>query len=165
MTKTRTLKLAPVGIYPHGMAKRRYTLAAQTVIAVHFRNRWYIYTFKPSFQFDGRSGGRIPDLFEPHIGNQQDLIDWLIHDANGYGLLLSYADTNEMLRQMRLESGASSLSANMVKRAVETSKKWYGIPNPTEWEYANIKGQAFTVRVVDELPDLNWLAKDCDATK
>lgn len=156
----KVLKTRPVCIVPNRKASRWYRLGWMVVIAVQVDDYWIIYTFTDKFQFDGRSGGKIPDLFEPNIGSQKDLIDWLIHDANGYALFLNFVQTNEMLRQMRIQSNSSEFWAGAVKKSVSLSKSWFGLPKPGDREYDNLK--AFTIRKTYDLPELEWLEKDAD---
>lgn len=156
----RVLKTRPIAIIPNKEYSRWYRIGWMSVIAVQIDDYWMIYTVTDRFHFDGRSGGKIPDLFEPNLGTQADTIDWLIHDLNGYGLFLNFQDTNELLRLMRIQSGSSAFSASAVKKSVSISKSWFGLPKPEDREYSNL--QTFNIRKTDTLPDLNWLDKGED---
>lgn len=156
----KVLKTRPIAIIPNEKRERWYRIGWMTVIAVQIDHYWIIYTVTDRFHFDGRSGGKIPDLFEPNLGTQADTIDWLVHDLNGYGLLLSYNETNELLRLMRIQSGSSSFCACAVKKSVSLSKSWFGLPKPGDIEYENLRN--FSIRKTETLPDLNWLEKGAD---
>lgn len=129
-----------IKLIPHSILDRWYNIADDINILLELDDmRWISYHISKFFWFDGRSGGKIPDLFEPNIGSQLDIVDWLIHDVNAYAKLFSYTDTNEILKQMRSMT-VNSFRAWYIKCAVSTSRKWYGEPKKSDREYINMIG-------------------------
>lgn len=148
-----------ISLIPHCTNDRWYNIGNDINIIIEFDDlRWVTYNISKSFWFDGRSGGRIPDLFEPNIGSQRDLIDWLIHDINAYAQYFSYSDTNEILRQMR-RMVVSRFRASYTKLAVTTSKSWFGVPKQNEREYINMIGnngnKTFDIKIQYYRPKLD----------
>lgn len=150
---------------------RWYRLVSPVNIFIHVAGLgWVVYRFKAGFLFDGRSGGPLADFIVPNLGTQEELACWLIHDANGYDLLLSFYRTNEMLRQMLLlawgpenkpehpdgffvrtvpsQKKGDLARAWAVYRAVSLSRSWFGEPKAGDREYHNVKPgeKLFTVR-------------------
>lgn len=129
-----------IKLVPHATLDRWYKIADPINIILKLDDlRWIIYNISNYFWFDGRSGGRIPDLLEPNIGSQLDVVDWLIHDINAYAQYFSYSDSNEILKQMRSMT-VSNFRAWYIKRAVSTSRGWYGEPKKSDREYINMIG-------------------------
>lgn len=62
-----------------------------------------------------------------------------MHDLNGYGLDLSFEDTNLLLYVMLRDLARYNYGkAKLVQLAVSISRSWYGEPNPGEWCAKNI---------------------------
>lgn len=93
----------------------------------------------PGFVFDGRSGPKIIDWYAPNLGTFEEKICWYAHDCNGYGLALSFEDTNILLNVMLRDMASyRKTKANVIELAVSISKSWYGKPKPGDWCCANI---------------------------
>lgn len=93
----------------------------------------------PGFEFDGRSGPKIIDWYAPNLGTLEEIICWLVHDCNGYGLDLSFEDTNVLLFAMLRDLARYRTSkAALIQLAVSLSKSWYGTPKPGDWCCANV---------------------------
>jgi len=70
---------------------------------------------------------------------------WLTHDANAYGLDLSFSDTNVLLFAMLRDlADYRTTKATTVQLAVSVSKSWYGTPKKDDWCYKNI-GKVSTI--------------------
>ena len=152
-----------IKLRPHATYDRWYNIVDDVIVILELDDlRWITYNISKLFWFDGRSGGKIPDLFEPNIGSQLDIIDWLIHDVNAYNQYFSYSDSNEILRQMRCKV-SGRFKARCVKIAVSTSKKWFGIPKPNEREFINMIGcnnaPTFNISYQYFKPNLNGFIK------
>ena len=92
----------------------------------------------PPFFFDGRSGPKIVDWYAPNLGTLEEKLCWLTHDANGYGLDLSFKDTNVLLYAMLRDlAGYRPTKAGVIQLAVSLSRSWYGEPKPDDLCYAN----------------------------
>lgn len=99
----------------------------------------------PGFEFDGRSGPSIIDWYTPNLGTLYERIGWLTHDANGYGLDLSFSDTNVLLFAMLRDlAGYRVAKASVVQLAVSISPSWYGTPDKDDWCHKNL-GKVETV--------------------
>jgi hypothetical protein len=94
----------------------------------------------PGFVFDGRSGPRIVDWYAPNLGNLYEILCWFVHDCNGYGLDLSFKDTNILLYAMLRDlADYRPTKCSVIQLAVSLSDSWYGEPEPCDWCYANRK--------------------------
>lgn len=92
------------------------------------------------FLFDGRSGGAPADIFEPNLGTQDELKEWLKHDVFGHDIGLTFEETNENLRSGLIHNcGQSAARARMVWAAVSASRKWFGEPGPDDRSFPNLK--------------------------
>ena len=108
-------------------------------------SRTIAYSFGEGFLFDGRSGGPLADLFVPNLGTQEEVACWLVHDANGYDVLLDFENTNELLQQMLRLSGHSKCKSWLVKLAVSISRSWFGEPIPGDREFPNVQLNLFDI--------------------
>ena len=124
---------------------RRYTSPDRVRLdVVTNQGRLHIET-APGFVFDGRSGPRIIDWYAPNLGTLEEKVCWFAHDCNGYGLDLSFEDTNVLLNAMLRDlAHYRTAKANVIELAVSLSKSWYGEPEPGDWCSANI-GKVKTV--------------------
>lgn len=92
------------------------------------------------FLFDGRSGGVCVDLVAPNLGTQAECKEWFKHDLFGHGLLLSFEETNDMLRiGLRDNCGYSRQKAGAIHKAVSISDDWFGEPLPGDKSHQNLK--------------------------
>ena len=107
---------------------------------------FYIYTNQgtlhvktaPPFFFDGRSGPKFLDWYAPNLGTLEEIICWLTHDANAYGLDLSFKDTNVLLYAMLRDLPKyRPTKATIIQLAVSIDSSWYGEPSPEDLYYAN----------------------------
>ena len=90
------------------------------------------------FVFDGRSGPKLVDFYAPNLGTFEEILCWLTHDANAYGLDLSFSDTNVLLYAMLRDlPNYRPTKATVIQLAVSVSDGWYGEPKPNEWCYSN----------------------------
>ena len=93
----------------------------------------------PGFIFDGRSGPKIVDWYAPNLGTLEERLAWFVHDGNGYGLDLSFEDTNILLFAMLRDLAHYRVSkAKVIELAVSLSKSWYGEPKEGDWCRCNI---------------------------
>ena len=91
------------------------------------------------FLFDGRSGGTPADLFEPNLGNQDELKEWLKHDLFGHDIGLSFEEANENLRIGLVRNcGQSAFRARLVWLAVSASRSWFGEPARGDKSFSNL---------------------------
>ena len=125
--------------------KRRYTLDSIVDVMV-FTNVGILHIItEEGFEFDGRSGPKIVDWYAPNLGTLEEKLCWLAHDCNGYGLGLSFNDTNTLLFAMLRDlCGYRKTKASLIRYAVGLSDSWYGEPKPSEWCYCN-KGKVSTI--------------------
>ena len=131
-----TLKQNKARRYPFSGAVRYEIFTNQGTLHV---------SLAPCFEFDGRSGPAIVDFYTPNLGTLYERLCWLTHDANSYGLELSFSDTNVLLFAMLRDlAGYRSTKATVIELAVSISKSWYGTPKKDDWCYKNI-GKVSTV--------------------
>lgn len=118
---------------------RRYPLSGGVRLSI-FTNQGTLHVqTAPSFEFDGRSGPAIVDFYTPNLGTLYERICWYVHDCNGYGLDLSFADTNVLLYAMLRDlANYRTPKATIIQLAVSLSKSWYGTPKKDDWCYKNI---------------------------
>lgn len=104
----------------------------------------------PGFEFDGRSGSKIIDWYVPNLGTLEERVCWLVHDCNGYGLDLSFEDTNVLLFAMLRDlAHYRTAKANVIQLAVSLSRSWYGPPKKGDWCLCNV-GKVRTVWIPKE---------------
>lgn len=117
---------------------RRYSLEDAVALSV-FTNFGTLHVFtEPTFKFDGRSGPKIIDFYVPNLGSIGERVCWLVHDINGYGMDLTFNETNALLYAMLRYIGYSRSKALTIRNAVSLSKSWYGTPKPDDWCYENL---------------------------
>jgi hypothetical protein len=130
---------------------RRYVLAGEVSLAIHTNQGTLYVKTAPSFEFDGRSGPAIVDFYTPNLGTLCEKVCWFVHDCNGYGLDLSFSDTNILLYAMTRDlADYKAPKPSIIQLAVSVSKSWYGTPKKTDWCYKNI-GKVSTI----------WEGKKC----
>lgn len=118
---------------------RRYPLKEETALDIYTNQGTLHIATAPGFEFDGRSGPSILDWYAPNLGTLEERMAWFAHDCNGYGLDLSFADTNVLLYAMLRDLAKYRVTkATTIQLAVSLSKGWYGIPKPNDWCYKNI---------------------------
>lgn len=124
---------------------RRYPLPGGVRFSI-FTNQGTLHvSLAPGFEFDGRSGPAIIDWYTPNLGTLCEKMCWLTHDANAYGLDLSFSDTNVLLFAMLRDlADYRTTKATTVQLAVSVSKSWYGTPKKDDWCYKNI-GKVSTI--------------------
>ena len=117
---------------------RRYPLYGSVSFVVYTnQGTLKVKTISP-FVFDGRSGPKIVDFYAPNLGTLEEKLCWLTHDCNGYGLDLSFKDTNVLLFAMLRDlAGYRATKATVIQLAVSLSSSWYGEPKPKDWCFAN----------------------------
>lgn len=118
--------------------ERRYPLYGDVrLVIMTNQGDLHVRTATP-FVFDGRSGPKIVDFYAPNLGTIEERVCWLVHDCNGYGLDLSFKDTNVLLFAMLRDlAGYRPTKATLIQLAVSISKSWYGEPDPCDWCYGN----------------------------
>lgn len=118
---------------------RRYPLDEKISLVIYTNQGNLHVVTTPGFMFDGRSGPKIVDWYAPNLGTLEERICWFVHDCNGYGLDLSFEDTNILLFAMSRDlAGYSSRKASVIQLAVSLSKSWYGEPKEGDWCRANL---------------------------
>lgn len=119
--------------------KRRYPLDGVVEVLV-FTNQGVLHVItQAGFEFDGRSGPKIFDWYTPNLGTLEERLCWLVHDCNGYGLDLSFNDTNILLFAMLRDlCDYRKTKAAVIRYAVSLSDSWYGEPKKDEWCYKNV---------------------------
>jgi hypothetical protein len=118
--------------------RRRYPLRGRIQLAIYTNQGTLHVTTGVGFEFDGRSGPKIVDFYAPNLGSLEEKLCWFVHDCNGYGQDLSFADTNVLLYAMLRDLAEyRTTKASMVQLAVSLSKSWYGEPKKDDWCYAN----------------------------
>lgn len=118
--------------------RRRYPLRGRIQLAIYTNQGTLHVTTGAGFEFDGRSGPKIVDLYAPNLGSLEEKLCWFAHDCNGYGQDLSFSDTNILLYAMLRDLAKyRKTKASTIQLAVSVSKSWYGIPKPDDWCYRN----------------------------
>ena len=119
--------------------ERRHVLYGEVNLMVHTSQGTLNVVTAPGFVFDGRSGPSIIDWYVPNLGTLEERVCWLVHDCNGYGLDLSFEDTNVLLFAMLRDlAHYRTAKANVIQLAVSLSKSWYGEPKPGDWCRCNV---------------------------
>ena len=118
--------------------ERRYTLDEGVLLSVVTNQGTLHVQTAPGFVFDGRSGPKIVDWYAPNLGSLEERLCWVVHDCNGYGQDLSFADTNVLLYAMLRDlADYRQTKCTTIQLAVSLSSSWYGEPKPDDWCYAN----------------------------
>lgn len=118
--------------------ERRYVLYGEVNLIITTNQGNLNVVTSPGFVFDGRSGPKIIDWYTPNLGSLEERLCWFVHDCNGYGLDLSFEDTNVLLYAMLRDFAKYRTSkAALVQLAVSLSDSWYGEPKEDEWCYCN----------------------------
>ena len=118
--------------------KRRYTLCTTVEYEVRFDSGTLVVRTEPGFVFDGRSGPKIVDWFAPNLGSLDERLAWHMHDCLGYAQSLDFVQTNYALKfVLRDLAGYSKFNAELIRRAVSLSKRWYGVPAPDDEWFCN----------------------------
>ena len=119
--------------------ERRYVLYGEVnLIITTNQGNLNVVTY-PGFVFDGRSGPKIIDWYTPNLGTLEERLCWYVHDCNGYGLDLSFEDTNVLLYAMLRDlAHYRTAKANVIQLAVSLSKSWYGEPKEGDWCRRNV---------------------------
>lgn len=118
---------------------RRYPLDAEINLVIYTNQGNLNVVTAPGFVFDGRSGPKIFDWYAPNLGTLEERLCWFVHDGNGYGLDLSFEDTNVLLFAMLRDLARNrSSKASVIQLAVSLSKSWYGEPKDGDWCRCNI---------------------------
>lgn len=124
---------------------RRYPFSGSVRYSIYTSQGTLHVDLKPYFECDMRSGPSIIDWYTPNLGTLAERLCWLTHDANGYGLELSFADTNVLLYAMLRDlAGYRTTKATTIQLAVSLSRSWYGSPKKSDWCYKNI-GKVTTI--------------------
>lgn len=130
--------------------ERRYTLTDEVNLVIMTNQGNLNVVTAPGFVFDGRSGPKIVDWYAPNLGTLEERICWFVHDCNGYGLDLSFEDTNILLYAMLRDlSRYRRAKANVIQLAVSLSSSWYGEPKEGDWCRCNM-GKVRTVWIGGE---------------
>lgn len=124
---------------------RRYPLNDEINLMIYTNQGTLTVVTSPGFIFDGRSGTKLIDWYVPNLGTLEERLAWFVHDGNGYGLDLSFEDTNILLFAMLRDlAGYRTSKANVIQLAVSLSRSWYGEPKEGDWCRANV-GKVRTV--------------------
>lgn len=119
--------------------KRRYPLASEVEGYIKTNQGALFFKARAGFEFDGRSGPKIVDWYVPNLGSIEEIVCWLVHDLNGYGLDLCFKDTNVLLFAMLRDMAKYRyVKAKLVQGAVSVSDSWFGVPKPDDWCFRNI---------------------------
>lgn len=119
--------------------ERRYTLKDEVRLQVVTNKGTLSVVTAPGFVFDGRSGPKAVDWYAPNLGTLEERVCWFVHDCNGYGLDLSFEDTNLLLFAMLRDLAHYRTSkASLIQLAVSLSRSWYGEPKEGDWCRANL---------------------------
>ena len=119
--------------------ERRYFLYGEVNLIITTNQGTLHVVTAPGFIFDGRSGPKIIDWYAPNLGTLEERLAWFVHDCNGYGLDLSFEDTNVLLFAMLRDLAHYRTSkASVIQLAVSLSKSWYGEPKEGDWCRANV---------------------------
>lgn len=122
---------------PNG--RRRYPLDDEVNLMIYTSQGTLNVVTSAGFMFDGRSGPKIVDWYAPNLGTLEERLAWFVHDCNGYGLDLSFEDTNVLLFAMLRDLAHYRTSkASVIQLAVSLSKSWYGEPKEGDWCRANV---------------------------
>lgn len=125
--------------------RRRYLVEGAISLTVFTNQGELKVTTAPGFVFDGRSGPKIVDWYAPNLGTLEERLCWFVHDCNGYGLDLSFEDTNVLLYAMLRDLAKyRTAKANVIQLAVSLSSSWYGEPKDGDWCRCNV-GKVTTV--------------------
>lgn len=125
--------------------RRRYLVEGAISLTVLTNHGELKVTTAPGFVFDGRSGPKIIDWYAPNLGTLEERLCWFVHDCNGYGLDLSFEDTNILLYAMLRDLAKYRMAkANVIQLAVSLSSSWYGEPKDGDWCRCNL-GKVSTV--------------------
>lgn len=125
--------------------RRRYLVEGAISLTVFTNQGELKVTTAPGFVFDGRSGPKIVDWYAPNLGTLEERLCWYVHDCNGYGLDLSFEDTNVLLYAMLRDLAKyRTAKANVIQFAVSLSSSWYGEPKDGDWCRCNV-GKVTTV--------------------
>lgn len=125
--------------------RRRYLVEGAISLTVVTNQGELKVTTAPGFVFDGRSGPKIIDWYAPNLGTLEERLCWFVHDCNGYGLDLSFEDTNILLYAMLRDLAKyRTAKANVIQLAVSLSSSWYGEPKDGDWCRCNV-GKVSTV--------------------
>lgn len=125
--------------------RRRYLVEGAISLTVFTNQGELKVTTAPGFVFDGRSGPKIVDWYAPNLGTLEERLCWYVHDCNGYGLDLSFKDTNVLLYAMLRDLAKyRTAKANVIQLAVSLSSSWYGEPKDGDWCRCNV-GKVTTV--------------------
>lgn len=119
--------------------ERRYVLYGEVNLIITTNQGNLNVVTSPGFVFDGRSGPKIIDWYTPNLGSLEERLCWFVHDCNGYGLDLSFEDTNVLLYAMLRDlAHYRTAKANVIQLAVSLSKSWYGEPKEGDWCRRNV---------------------------
>lgn len=119
--------------------ERRYMLDGHVHVMVATNQGTLQVMTAPGFVFDGRSGPKIVDWYAPNLGTLEERLCWYVHDCNGYGLDLSFEDTNLLLYAMLRDLAKYRISkAALIQFAVGLSSSWYGDPKEGDWCRCNV---------------------------
>lgn len=118
---------------------RRYPFDVEMNLVIYTNQGDLNVVTDPGFIFDGRSGPKIIDWYAPNLGTIEERLAWFVHDGNGYGLDLSFEDTNILLYAMLRDiAHYRTAKANVIQLAVSLSSSWYGEPKDGDWCRCNI---------------------------
>lgn len=95
--KVYQVEFSKVSITP--IKDRLYSLTDDVKCVIKTDTGCLYYHIKAGFEFDSRSGGKFVDNIIPNLGSQNELICWLIHDCNFFGLR-PFHESNEILYLM-----------------------------------------------------------------
>lgn len=118
---------------------RRYSMYGPVDVTVRTTQGDLHVATEGGFVFDGRSGPKIVDWYAPNLGTLEERLCWYVHDCNGYGLDLSFEDTNVLLYAMLRDLAKYRTSkAALIQLAVSLSSSWYGDPKEGDWCRCNV---------------------------
>lgn len=118
---------------------RRYPFGGVVEGRIYTNQGTLYFKTELGFECDMRSGPKLVDWYVPNLGTLEERITWLVHDLNGYGLDLSFEDTNLLLFAMLRDMAKYKYpKAKLVQLAVSISKSWYGEPKPGDWCTKNV---------------------------
>jgi len=134
----QVLKFDSTKINISPLKERWYELSDDVRVVIYTDTGVIVVNIFAGFKFDGRSGGWFADFVAPNLGNQKDIACWLVHDAFGHDIGMSFDMTNELLYGMLRCSDYSWIHAKTIWATVSFSDDWFGQDIPTEQELKNI---------------------------
>lgn len=135
--KIKSFKLSEISLVP--IKDRWYSIDKDVVVTIQTDCGVITVYVNSGFIFDGRSGSKLIDFIVPNLGSQKEIACWLVHDAFGHDIGISFEMTNDILYGMLRCCGYGWFRSGYVYKGVSFSDSWFGQPNgATKQELKNI---------------------------